>query len=87
VREFRLRGSVRGALSNERPYGNRATMHRREFITLLGTSAAAWPAGVTLVTLAIILYQTPITCRADRAKEGTRSSIEPLRRSNLKGWS
>jgi putative ABC transport system substrate-binding protein len=39
MRESCTYGSVRGALSNERPYRN----HRREFMTLLGTSVATWP--------------------------------------------
>jgi putative ABC transport system substrate-binding protein len=46
MRESCTYGSVRGALSNERPYRNRKPMHRRSVLSLLGTSAAAWPLAV-----------------------------------------
>jgi putative ABC transport system substrate-binding protein len=40
MRESCTYGSVRGALSNERPYRN---LQRRSLLFLFGTSAAAWP--------------------------------------------
>src|SRR5262245_25846228 len=43
MRESCTYGSVRGALSNERPYRNGLAVHRRSFLSLLGTTAAAWP--------------------------------------------
>src|SRR5262245_2705074 len=43
MRESCTYGSVRGALSNGRPYRDRHAIHRRSVLTFLGASAAAWP--------------------------------------------
>jgi putative ABC transport system substrate-binding protein len=84
MRESRTYGSVRGALSNERPYRN--AMQRRSFLTLLGGSAAAWPLAARAQQTDRMRRVGVLSALAEDDRQ-SRSEIAALREGLAKlGW-